>query len=256
MINNEWNLVGASAIGTSHLKLGNPCQDAFAYKQFPNGTAIIALSDGAGSAAKAKESAGFLVKTALVSLENQLLATSDGQTIIRTAFEETRAALELYVSDMAAKESSAELWTLRDYAATLLLVVLAKDWAVGGLIGDCVAVTLNESGELLTMCKPQKGEYANTTNFITQDNALEQLDIQILAESVQGAAVFSDGLLSLTLNMAENKPHPPFFNPLFAFTAAINDESIAEQQLTNFLNSERVNTRTDDDKTLILARRK
>ncbi len=256
MANNEWNVVGAAVLGTSHIKSGKPCQDAFAYKQLPDGTMLIALSDGAGSAAKAEEGSAQVVQAALDSLERQLTSRSwlfagDWDSIIRTAFEDARLALEQYVT----ASETAEIYTLRDYAATLLLVVLTNSWTVGGLVGDCVAVILDNTAELFTLCTPQKGEYANTTNFITQENALDQLDIQIRGQAVQGAAVFSDGLLSLALNISENKPHPPFFKPLFAFTAAIDDEPIAQQLLTEFLTSERINARTDDDKTLVLVKR-
>lgn len=97
------------------------------------------------------------------------------------------------------------------------------------------------------------------TNFLSQPNALEVLDIQIRTEMMQGLAVMSDGLLPLAINIVQNKPYPPFFNPLFTFVASIEsnegDEDNAHQQLESFLDSERVNARTDDDKTLVLVRK-
>jgi len=247
-----WRVVGASAVGTSHTKFGTPCQDAFDYQVLPTGVLLIALADGAGSANNAHEGSQLAVETAIKTINTQLQtdipnSKAEWQTVIKYSFETTRTAL--------IEHASTSQIPLREYATTLILVILTDKWSVGGLIGDCLAVTLNEEEELVVLCVPQKGEYANTTNFITQDNALDQLQIEAKADPEMGVAVFSDGLQSLAVNLVQNKPHAPFFTPLFAFTAAIKDDTSAEQQLAEFLNSDRVNERTDDDKTLVLARR-
>lgn len=246
-----WRVVAASAIGTSHLKSGQPCQDAWAYDYLPDDSLIIAVADGAGSAAKSHLGSTTVVETALTSLTTQLtdqIPTSEDawQPIIETAFQAARSALKKLVGEGE---------TGRDYATTLVTVIVTEAWTVGALVGDCVAVTLDPAGELAVLCVPQKGEYANSTNFLTQENALEVLDIQVKATSITGVAVFSDGLQSVAMNIAHNKPHAPFFNPLFSFAMAAEDESASQEQLTNFLNSERINARTDDDKTIVLARR-
>lgn len=248
----NWHFVGASVVGTSHLRLGLPCQDSFGIKWLPSGEVLLAVSDGAGSAEKAEQGSDLVVQAALASLE-RLLATetptseSDWRAVVQAAFREARTAL---IRRAVMSKSLA-----RDYAATLMLVVLTASpkWTIGGLIGDCAAVALQHNGQLFSLCQPQKGQYANMTNFLTSRDALSQLDIQIRAEPVQAVALFSDGLLELALNIAQNKPYAPFFKPLFAFAGATPDEEEAKRQLEAFLNSERVNARTDDDKTLVLA---
>ena len=102
----------------------------------------------------------------------------------------------------------------------------------------------------------QRGEYANETHFITQVDALDQAVIEVLPQAVQGLAVMSDGLIRLALKMPSQEPHTPFFQPLFQFARAAIPEAEAVRQLEAFLQSERVNARTDDDKTLVLAIRK
>jgi hypothetical protein len=79
--------------------------------------------------------------------------------------------------------------------------------------------------------------------------------VRLYAEPVQAVAVMTDGLLRLVLDMNRNQPHRPFFQPLLAFAAQVSDPGEANAQLTAFLGSERVNARTDDDKTLVLAAR-
>ena len=247
----SWRLVGASVVGTSHLKAGLPCQDAFRYALWPDGV-VIAVSDGAGSAKKAAEGSALAVEAAIDSLLDALIegegepSTNEAwQGVVRRAFGAARAAL---MQHALSKNGS-----IREYDATLMLLILTERYTVGGLIGDCAAVMLDKAGQLATVCRPQMGEYANMTNFLTQPGALQLLDVQIYVKPVQAVAVFSDGLSRLALNLAQSKPYAPFFKPLFAFTAAIEDEQEAQTQLETFLNSKRINTHTNDDKTLVLG---
>ncbi|MCK5524878.1 MAG: protein phosphatase 2C domain-containing protein [Thiomargarita sp.] len=247
----KWNRVGASVVGTSHIKKEQPCHDAFQSKILPNGEIIIAVADGAGSASQPEIGSKLAVQTVMdycvveKFADNLLNNDDEWRILLQTLFQQARTALE--------QKAVTEKMELNDYATTLIVVILTEKWTVCGLIGDCIAVTLNKSNELVSLCLPQKGEYVNTTHFLTQSDALEKLDIQIQHHSVQGIAVLSDGLLDLVLK--QNKPYSSFFIPLFDFVANIEDEKEAKKQLEVFLESERVNNRTDDDKTLVLAKR-
>jgi hypothetical protein len=55
--------------------------------------------------------------------------------------------------------------------------------------------------------------------------------------------------------MATNTPHAPFFEPFFAGMArlGVEEEARLHENLIKFLESQAVNARTDDDKTLALA---
>jgi len=55
--------------------------------------------------------------------------------------------------------------------------------------------------------------------------------------------------------MATGSPFAPFFLPLFRFIASEPDAAAAQEQLTAFLSSPRVQERSDDDITLALAAR-
>ena len=257
-----WRFVAASVQGGSHRRTGLPCQDAYHTMQLADGSALIAVADGAGSAARAGEASALAVRAAIMSLTQHLAVHNpaharEWDSLIATAFVESRAALTL--------EAAATRSPLREWATTLLLLVLSHEWTVCGLVGDCAAVVRTVGGELLSLCPPQKGEYANMTNFLSQPDALASLDVAVLPEPVTSAAAFSDGLLELALNVAHNRPFVPFFDPLFAFAASIDMASVedadaenkvtAHAQLAGFLDSPRVNARTDDDKTLVLTYR-
>lgn len=245
-----WRVVAASVQGTSHVRAGLPCQDAWASLDLADGGIVLAVADGAGSAAQAEVASALAVEAAVLSVQQQMAATvphsEDGWCwLLANAFAEARAALFLE----AASHHSAP----RDWATTLVLAVVSKQWTVGGLVGDCAVVVRREDGTFISLCPPQKGEYANMTNFLTQNDALDQLAVVALPYPVHQIALLSDGLLNLAVNLAHNRPFAPFFEPLFAFTNAAADDASASAQLADFLATERVNARTDDDKTLILA---
>ena len=48
---------------------------------------------------------------------------------------------------------------------------------------------------------PQHGEFANQTNFITQDNALEVLEFELEDRCVDEIAIFTDGIERLVLDL-------------------------------------------------------
>ena len=259
--------VAASVLGVSHQRAGQPLQDAYAYALWADGTAIIAVADGAGSAAKAEQGSAVAVQAAMAAMGDRRWsipgnaektpaeitsaeiapAEIDWRESMRHVFGQARAAL---VATAAQAEAP-----LRDYATTLLVLVITETHAACGLIGDCAAVIQSVDEELVSLCAPQKGEYANMTNFLTQTHALDMLAVQVWTGGVQNAAVLSDGLLELALNVAQNRPYAPFFAPLFAFAASAQDTAQASAALAEFLNSDRINRRTHDDKTLILLSR-
>jgi hypothetical protein len=63
----------------------------------------------------------------------------------------------------------------------------------------------------------------------------------------------TDGLQRLALDFTARTPHLPFFQPLFAALRAAPDVESLAGPFREFLDSQRINERTDDDKTLVLA---
>ena len=53
----HWKIIGASVAGTSHLKQGKTCDDAHAHWQDEDGSLLLVVADGAGSARYAEKGA-------------------------------------------------------------------------------------------------------------------------------------------------------------------------------------------------------
>jgi serine/threonine protein phosphatase PrpC len=246
---NGWRVVGAAVTGTSHERLGLPCQDALAY-QANESCLLVALSDGAGTAERSEFGAQTAVQAALDALAAASAGGLPGEQagwieLLCEAINAARSALE----SLAEIENQ----PLRAYAATLSLAVATQEWLAVAQIGDG-AVVAGESPEQLFLVNPaQRGEYANETYFLTQEDALEQVQVSVFEQAVGYLAVMSDGLTRLAIQLPAQEPHLPFFQPLFAFAAHASQEEQAARHLVDFLNSERVCERTDDDKSLVLA---
>jgi hypothetical protein len=246
----KWRVVGAASQGTAHRKQDLPCQDAQAFRLLPNGALLAALADGAGSAEFSEQGAQCAVEEALEALASGLetgLPADEDEWIglIVNAFERAQAALHRLAVEMDVP--------LRDLATTLACAAAFNNWLAAGQLGDGAVIAQGSAGELFPVTQAQRGEYANETFFLTQEGALEQVEIRILDRPVQALALMSDGLTRLALKMPYFEPHPPFFGPLFAFAAAVEEQDRAKERLGEFLASDRVCARTDDDKSIILA---
>lgn len=250
MPHSAWRVIGASVRGTTHERLALPCQDAHRYRVLPDGALLIAVADGAGSAARAAEGAQCAVQTAMDALASLYHAQkpnteADWHLLMVEAFRQAHARLTELAAQMDAP--------LRAFATTLTCAIAASEWLTMGRIGDGALVAETRDRELLASAPPPRGEYANETYFLTMDDALDHLDMQTYGQPLRALAIMTDGLMRLALKLPDYTPHAPFFQPLLAFTAQAADAAQAETQLAAFLASDRVNARTDDDKTLVLA---
>jgi hypothetical protein len=170
---------------------------------------------------------------------------ADREAVMRW-YRETRAALE--------QEAGWREQTLRQVACTLLLAVIGEAAARFAQIGDGAIVIL-DGENYRPVFWPQSGEYANTTNFLT--DASWETSFTFAAEDarVDELAVMTDGLQALSLDYAAKAAYSPFFSPMFRPLREAPGGASLLKPLREFLDSPRINERTDDDKTLILATR-
>jgi hypothetical protein len=149
--------------------------------------------------------------------------------------------------------------TPRDFAATMIAVLSDGDQTLVAQVGDgCAALKDAQSGDWRIPLWPDHGEYASTTTFVTDDPEAkcrihrEQSDVSIVA-------VLTDGLERLAIDFAAGLPFAGFFDgvsrPVIASTAQGRDRPLS-MHLEEYLNGEAICSRTDDDKTLVVAARK
>jgi hypothetical protein len=98
--------------------------------------------------------------------------------------------------------------------------------------------------------------YASSTYFITDDPE-PKLDFISLNGECSELAVFSDGIERLALDFGNLNAFERFFDPMFAPLKKLGPgrDRALSAGLRRYLDSPRVTERTDDDKSLVLARR-
>lgn len=244
-----WAVVGDSVTGTSHRARNTPCQDAFRYRTFgPQGEwLIVAVADGAGSSTHSEIGAAV----ACDELVRRAELTPAGPTAARDW------AVELFAAVRGELLAEAERRAVRprELACTALLAVVGPEAATFAQLGDGAIVYGNDTG-YRTAFWPEPAEYANATDFLTDERFASAVQFTTAAGSFDQFAVFTDGLQRLALDFSVRGPHPPFFRPLFQRLHAEPDPEPLHEPFRQFLDSPLVNSRTDDDKTLVLAVRR
>ncbi len=255
-----WHVTGSSVAGTSHLRKGLGCDDAYLYRTpDEQDLLLIAVADGAGSAKYGAHGATTAVQAAIEQAERLLLRQIEPfehdqwLSALTGIFTFSHKALVQRAREPLSEEYDATTPAplLRDFATTLLLAIVTTHWIAVAQIGDGAVVIQYQNGPLNSLTPPRQEGYINETNFLTQSGYAEYTHYTVLPRlKLKGLALLTDGLELLAMHFPDNTPHEPFFNSLFQF-AASSEANPAELQ--QFLSSERVCARTDDDKTLVLA---
>jgi hypothetical protein len=257
MMDGRWRTAYASVVGTSHIKTGSPCQDTggCAVVAAPDDSEILvaAVSDGAGTACRSEAGSALAVGRFLTEFAEAAGADPQLSSIDRGFVDKWLVSFRDQIAEMAETEGQ----HIRDYACTLLGAVIGPHRSAYLQIGDgAIVVAGEEAGEYNWIFWPQHGEYANSTYFLTQDDAAEALLFET-GPPVHEIALFSDGIERLVLDLSTKIVHSPAFSPIFQWLASTNpDESASPSPaLATYLASDHVNSRTDDDKTLVMATR-
>ena len=278
-----WATASASVIGTAHSRNGHICQDFSMVKAIEIGGheyLLAFISDGAGSAPYshigAELACSVMLECVEKSLANRSLSEIDSPHASEW-FETIKQAIHT--------EAEANAHSAREYACTFVGAIIGASSALFMQVGDggIVAYT-NECWGVVIW--PDIEMYANMTNFVTQDDVLDCVSITATQEKINKVALFSDGLQRVVLNFTQQVPHVQFFESVFGtleeqfvqknklamacssiskktgIGAVLNKEgkdkqnntrSVFDEHMSYFLNSDQINFRTDDDKSLIIA---
>lgn len=249
----RWAISSATAQGTSHVSSGTPCQDAVQHHYEPvnaGNVLMIVCADGAGSASRSADGSRWACDEAMIGLQATLReggVAALSITSVIGAIESARA--EIFSRAIAESVSS------RDFASTLIVVALTPDTIFVAQVGDGVVIIGH--GDELRIAIEVEQEMLNVTDFIVDTDAMEKVrSWSGPADRITRVAVSTDGLLPVLIDQRQNRPHLPMFSMLFDAMQSCADETEVSERLSEFIRSEQVNQRTDDDKSLVLALRK
>lgn len=243
----------ASAIGTSHLRSGTRKQDwarCLHINALDNDIFFGIVSDGAGSASYGGQGAAIICYslTQKVRLHFKKKSKMPDDNEIWSWIDSTR--------DLIGKSASNQNISRREYSATLVAMIVTRAEVLIFHIGDgCVVARKADNLQWISLSWPETGEYASTTYFLI-DDPFPKMKITRYVNEFNAFSLFTDGIENLALDFKINAPHPPFFNNLLK---AVDDSTLRKNlsslssALFEFLNSEKINERTDDDKSLIIV---
>jgi hypothetical protein len=256
MINSRWTWASARATGTSHIRVGKGCDDFGACleaRSTDESVLILVVSDGAGSAAHS--SVGSQIATRVFA-ECACRFVRGGGTPSSLSDKVASEWLD-DIRDRIGASASQKAASPREFAATLVGCIVASDTAVFLHVGDGSAVyRLNGTSDWIVASWPAQGEYVATTYFVTDDPE-PQLRLSYIEGSVQEVALFSDGIERLVLDFSNRTAFAPFFERMFSplKRQIWGRDRALSRQLKEYLDSPAVCEKTDDDKTLLLAKR-
>nr|WP_263627817.1 PP2C family serine/threonine-protein phosphatase [Komarekiella delphini-convector] len=232
-----------------------PCQDYGDYCIF-NDVIVGAVADGAGSAKYSDIGSKLAVKTVLKCFSDineypqkqafsQALSKEEAQKVFAKIVNQVITELQ--------KQADEGDYSANDLACTLLVFVATPDWVAAMQIGDGFIVLRSQNSEYQLLFQSDKGEFVNETTFITSTNAVKDMQLEVISEKQEFICASTDGLEKVAIRLSDWKPFSPFFKPLEEYLHEPVNPEEENKYLTEFLNSERLNSRTDDDKTLLLC---
>lgn len=257
----DWKYTLASVIGASHKKYNSPCQDSSKCQilRDSNGEEVLAavVSDGAGSARFSDQGSSLACELFIKEVEHYLAKEKRVKDLDVSFFENW---IDQYQDVINSHAESCKA-DIREFACTLVAAVIGNEHAAFFQVGDGAIVILdpepeNSEDHYKWSFWPAKGEYENTTFFLTDPKVKQNIQFDILPKSIEEVSLFTDGIQHLTLHYQSKTVHHPFFKPMFTVLRKVEKGENLNTSLETFLSSDRINERTDDDKTLLLASRK
>lgn len=196
------NVIQSYQQGARHKANGQSCEDR-TYSLNKNGIYAIALADGAGSQKYTHSADGAECVTKVIC---NFLCDNFEKIIQESDINQLKKVFE-YVCQKKLYELAKELKldSVMRLSSTLLAVATKGDDVVIFHIGDGVIGKTNNE-ECTVVSAPDNGEYANTTFFITSQNANEHINIK--REKLNNTTAYflmSDGVSEYIYNECNNE---------------------------------------------------
>jgi hypothetical protein len=235
---NGWCLSSCFVQGKGHIKTHIPCQDR-TKAIYSNGTYVIALSDGAGSAKLSHFGASCVVEsicTLLTNQFNELFANKDGCFVKQLMIKKVLADIKLQAAELGCE--------VKDLAATMLAVAINEGRFIIAHVGDGVIGYL-DNGTLKTASAPSNGEHANETYFVTSQDAISAMKLfKGSIKDIAGFVLMSDGTEQSLYNKRTNSLSPAIVK-LMQRNIVLDHEAMEQQLDASFKKVIIANTQDD-----------
>lgn len=199
------------------------------------GAVLLLIADGAGSSARGPEAALCAVAAATEHATSHWPSTAEELVACVMAAESAVAVAQ------AGENPS-------DWGCTLLAVAWdPRGRCLGVSVGDSWATYWN-GDRWLAPLERHKGIYEGETRFLLGSEPSEWARGEWLLADAHSMFLLTDGLDAMAHDRLSDQPFAPFFDGLEAALAASDQPA---EDLTAFLASERIGSRSGDDRTVI-----
>jgi hypothetical protein len=254
-----WKSVLARVTGSSHEKSRKPCQDYGKYQFLDEENSIIAgaIADGMGSAKHSEEGSKLAVETALSLLKSEeidqkkwleVFSEKEATETFTWLVKKVKAELEM--------EAKNKNYSLRDLACTLLVFVATPNYIMAMQIGDGFIVTRSAKNKEYTLLfQPHQDGAIDVTTSITSSHAINQMQVCVMDGVWDFICSGTDGLEDIALEferVTDCKPSAKLLESTLKLVINTEKEE-AKKQIENFLVSDKVKRKSDDDKTLLVC---
>jgi hypothetical protein len=141
----------------------------------------------------------------------------------------------------------------RDYACTLLLLVVIDNRWYTMHVGDGAIVGYLSPDQTKTLSEPENGEFVNTTTPLTSSTYADQMRFATGSDPLIGVALLTDGIQQLCINQKTRRSYDPFFAYVLRTFRVPRMSKERDALCRDFLNSAPVRDKCDDDLTLVVA---
>jgi len=248
----SWRWARGVVTGPKHDAAGLPGQDRLRclLKSSGSGVLITAVCDGAGTARLGGTGA------ALTAYEMTRQASRHWDEVRDLPSDHDIADWVQVVRDRIGDAAVRRCRAARDFACTLVFAMSTSETTITAHVGDGAVVGRDRnSGEWLLLSGPDGGEYAATTYFVTDEDG-PRLRLCSSDRPLSSIVAFTDGLERLALDLRTMSPHDPFFSGIVKQldeSDEFGESSYLSHALHEFLRSERISVRSDDDKAILIA---
>lgn len=224
------------------MRRGVTCEDRFASKVCDDGTVLLAVSDGLGSAKHAATGAEAAASAAVRA----------GSAVVRAAPDFPPATLARHMLACA----RAHVVTLADamgaapgeLACTLIAIVARPGEAAAAHIGDGAAIVEGDAGfEVLS--GPPVREYINEVEPLTARDWARHVRVSVHDGALRSVSAFTDGCQHAALT-ARGEVGDRFIP---AIVEHVRATGAGDDALHAVLSGSKINEHCDDDKTLVVA---
>lgn len=215
---------------------------------------IAVVADGAGSTTDGQIGAEVACRI-FTEIVTDFLKVKDAS--VKSLNQDFGRLWISYFQQKIARTAEQNKKEMRDYASTFVGAVVGERAAAFYQIGDG-GIVFSPSGASASYrfaIAPVEAEYVNVTDFVTDETAAERLRFELVEEKIEDLILFSDGIYAVAVDYQKGAPHEPFLMPMIAPLRNGAAANGLNEKLENFLSSPKINEKTDDDKTIILASR-